>query len=215
MAGCERRYVRTLNDCLCGSFGSWNHVSSRHRCALRHRIAPTDRHASLPCFGYFTIDCITHFTIDCIMHKVLRAGSVSPASRTTCLRLVGAETRCARGYAGSRQAIIVQALRNTRFARGLRMDAKVAPLTQALISLSRRDLAALMPFGAYVEAASDAFRLHAQGRTVLPPPMHFVTESGGFHVKAGGLPSGPGYVAFKVNANFPNNRATNGLPTIP
>jgi ornithine cyclodeaminase/alanine dehydrogenase len=44
--------------------------------------------------------------------------------------------------------------------------------------------------------------------------MHVVTEAGGFHVKAGGLRSGPGYVAFKANANFPNNRATNGLPTI-
>jgi len=94
------------------------------------------------------------------------------------------------------------------------MDDRVSQLSQPLILLSRRDLAALMPFGAYVDAVAEAFRLHAQGRTVLPTPMHVPAEAGGFHVKAGGLPFGPGYVAFKVNANFPNNRATNGLPTI-
>src|SRR4051794_10797547 len=94
------------------------------------------------------------------------------------------------------------------------MDAQVSRLTQPIIVLSRQELMALMPFGAYVEAVSDAFRMHAQGRTVLPAPMHVVTEAGGFHVKAGGLPSGPGYVAFKANANFPNNRVVNGLPTI-
>src|SRR5436190_4013452 len=94
------------------------------------------------------------------------------------------------------------------------MDDRVFQLSQPIILLSRQDLAALMPFAAYVEAVADAFRLHAQGRTLLPNPMHVVTEAGGFHVKAGGLPSGPGYVAFKANANFPNNRVVNGLPTI-
>src|SRR5436305_102589 len=94
------------------------------------------------------------------------------------------------------------------------MDDRVSQLSQPIILLSRQDLAALMPFGAYVDAVADAFRMHAQGRTVLPAPMHVIAEAGSFHVKAGGLPSGPGYVAFKVNANFPNNRATNGLPTI-
>jgi ornithine cyclodeaminase/alanine dehydrogenase-like protein (mu-crystallin family) len=94
------------------------------------------------------------------------------------------------------------------------MDDSVSQLSQPIILLSRQDLAALMPFAAYVDAVADAFRLHAQGRTLLPNPMHVVTEAGGFHVKAGGLPSGPGYVAFKANANFPNNRVVNGLPTI-
>src|ERR1041384_1982047 len=94
------------------------------------------------------------------------------------------------------------------------MDDKVSQLCQPIILLSRRDLVPLMPFGAYVDAVAEAFRLHAQGRAVLPAPMHVVAEAGGFHVKAGGLPFGPGYVAFKVNANYPNNRATNRLPTI-
>ena len=42
----------------------------------------------------------------------------------------------------------------------------------------------------------------------------FAADGGGFHVKAGSLPIGPGYAAFKVNGNFPDNRATHGLPTI-
>lgn len=91
------------------------------------------------------------------------------------------------------------------------MDEQPAP---PLIVLSRQDLAALMPFGEYVEAVADAFRMQAEGRAVAPPPMHIPIEGGGFHVKAGRLPLGPGYAAFKVNGNLPNNRAKRGLPTI-
>jgi alanine dehydrogenase len=91
------------------------------------------------------------------------------------------------------------------------MDVKVSP---SLIVLSKQDLTALMPFGSYVEAVADAFRLHAEGRSVSPQPMHIPAEGGGFHVKAGSLPIGSGYTAIKVNGNFPNNRATHGLPTI-
>src|ERR1044072_5815711 len=91
------------------------------------------------------------------------------------------------------------------------MDAKPPP---ALIVLSRQDLTALMPFGEYVDAVADAFRMHAEGRSVLPPPMHIPADGGGFHVKAGSLPIGPGYAAFKVNGNFPDNRAKHDLPTI-
>jgi alanine dehydrogenase len=94
------------------------------------------------------------------------------------------------------------------------MDGMVSPDGSQLIVLSRRDLAALMPFGAYVDAVAEAFRLHAQGRAVLPPPLHIPADGGGFHVKAASLPLGPGYAAIKTNANFPNNRRAHGLPTI-
>jgi ornithine cyclodeaminase/alanine dehydrogenase len=80
--------------------------------------------------------------------------------------------------------------------------------------LSRADLAALMPFGDYVEAVSEAFRLHAEGRSVLPPPMHIPGDGGGYHVKAAGLSRAPGYVAVKTNSNFPGNGTKHGLPTI-
>ena len=91
------------------------------------------------------------------------------------------------------------------------MDGQLPP---PLIVLTRQDLMALMPFGEYVDAVADAFRMHAQGRAQLPAPMHIPAGGGGFHVKAGSLPIGPGYAAFKVNANFPDNRARHGLPTI-
>src|SRR6476620_6522444 len=91
------------------------------------------------------------------------------------------------------------------------MDVKLPP---PLIVLPKQELTALMPFGEYVDAVADAFRLHAEGRSVSPPPMHIPADGGGFHVKAGSLPIGPGYTAIKVNANFPHNRATRGLPTI-
>src|SRR4051812_34729954 len=95
------------------------------------------------------------------------------------------------------------------------MDATLqTTLDQSLIVLSRRDLAALMPFAEYVEAVAAAFGLHAQGRALAPAPMHIPAEGGGFHVKAGSLPLGAGYAAFKINANFPDNRRRHGLPTI-
>jgi alanine dehydrogenase len=86
--------------------------------------------------------------------------------------------------------------------------------TSNLLVLSREDLDGLVPFGEYVDAVADAFRMHAEGRAVLPAPMHIATEHGGFHVKAGLLPIGRGYAAFKVNGNFPENRELRGLPTI-
>ena len=91
------------------------------------------------------------------------------------------------------------------------MDETTSP---PLVILSRQDLTALMPFGEYVEAVADAFRMQAEGRAIAPAPMHVPTEGGGFHVKAGRLPIGQGYAAFKVNANLPGNRAKHGLPTI-
>src|SRR4051812_36996408 len=91
------------------------------------------------------------------------------------------------------------------------MDVKPSP---KLIVLSRDDLAAVMPFSEYVDAVADAFRMHSLGGAILPPPMHIPTLAGGFHVKAGLLPIGPGYAAFKVNGNFPGNRQQHGLPTI-
>lgn len=86
-----------------------------------------------------------------------------------------------------------------------------APLRACDITvLSRTDLQRLMRFGDYVDAVAQAFRLHAEGQSVLPDPMHIPAEGGGFHVKAASL---GGYVAVKTNSNFPDN-SRRGLPTI-
>jgi alanine dehydrogenase len=83
-----------------------------------------------------------------------------------------------------------------------------------ILILSRRDLEPLVPFADYVEAVAEAFRLHTRGRAVAPAPLYIAGEDGGFHVKGASLPLGPGYVAFKTNANFPENKRRAGLPTI-
>ena len=78
-----------------------------------------------------------------------------------------------------------------------------------IIVLSRADLAALMRFGDYVEAVADAFRLHAEGRAMLPAAMEIRAEGGAFHVKGARLGD---YVAVKTNSNFPDNRRSHRGP---
>jgi ornithine cyclodeaminase/alanine dehydrogenase-like protein (mu-crystallin family) len=81
-----------------------------------------------------------------------------------------------------------------------------------ILILSRRDLEPLVPFADYVEAVAEAFRLHTSGRAVAPAPLYIAGEDGGFHVKGASLPLGNGYVAFKTNANFPQNKRRAGPP---
>jgi alanine dehydrogenase len=87
--------------------------------------------------------------------------------------------------------------------------------------LTRREIAALMTPADYRHAVEAAFRACGEGLGATPAPMHIEGADGGaFHVKGAGFPAGAlagaagGYVAFKVNGNFPQNRARNGLPTI-
>src|SRR6516164_43178 len=78
------------------------------------------------------------------------------------------------------------------------------------IILSRQDLRAAVRFGDYVEAVADGFRLLAEGRCASPVPTQIDVAHGAFHLKPASLPRGPGYVAVKVNGNFPDNRARHG-----
>ena len=81
--------------------------------------------------------------------------------------------------------------------------------------LSRRCVAGLMTARDYFAAAEDAFRALATGRAAAPTPMHIPCEAGGFHAKGARMDdAGRGYVAVKVNANFPGNPRTFNLPTI-
>ena len=83
-----------------------------------------------------------------------------------------------------------------------------------LLVLSGEDLRRLMRFEDYIDAVAAAFALHADGKSFAPAPVQIPgSAEGTFHIKAASLPLGPGYVAIKVNANFPQNRVT-GLPTI-
>ena len=81
------------------------------------------------------------------------------------------------------------------------------------ITISRRELASLMDLDAYCAAVEAAFRAHAEGRAVVPLPLHIPVEEGGFHAKGAYLALDHEYVAVKVNSNFPGN-PKRGLPTI-
>ena len=83
-----------------------------------------------------------------------------------------------------------------------------------LLVLSRQDLAALMNFEDYVEAVAEGFRLRLEIGCAAPLPMEIAANGGAFHVKAASLPRGSGYVAVKINANFPENPRRRDLPTI-
>ena len=87
-------------------------------------------------------------------------------------------------------------------------------LMTELLVLSGEDLRRLMRFEDYIDAVAAAFALHADGKSFAPAPVQIPgIGQGTFHIKAASLALGPGYVAIKVNANFPQNRVA-GLPTI-
>src|SRR2546428_13421938 len=81
-------------------------------------------------------------------------------------------------------------------------------------SLIRGDSRELVPLRDCFVAVEDAFRLHAEGRTLGPGVLAVPAEGGGFHVKAAGLVGERSYFAAKTNANFPDNARRYGLPTI-
>jgi alanine dehydrogenase len=91
-------------------------------------------------------------------------------------------------------------------------NATAAPGT--ILILSSQDLQTVMRFDDYVDAVAEAFRMLAEGRCESPVPLQVSVTDGTFHAKAASLPRGCGYVAVKVNGNFPDNRTRHGLPTI-
>src|SRR5947209_16926695 len=80
--------------------------------------------------------------------------------------------------------------------------------------LTRGDVLELLTLRDCIVAVENAFRLHAEGRTLGPGVLAVPAEGGGFHVKAAGLVGERSYFAAKTNANFPDNAHRYGLPTI-
>ena len=85
-------------------------------------------------------------------------------------------------------------------------------MTETLI-LSRRDVAALMSPADWLEAVERGFRAGADGKAVLPLPLHIPAEGGGFHAKGALIVQGRDWAALKLNGNFPDN-PRRGLPTV-
>ncbi len=83
-----------------------------------------------------------------------------------------------------------------------------------LIILQRSEVRSLLSFGDVLEAVEQAFRLHAQGRSLQPGLLHIDSPPGEFHIKAGGLRFERTFFALKVNGSFFENRTRYGLPNI-
>lgn len=83
------------------------------------------------------------------------------------------------------------------------------------LMLKRSEVAALLNLGECIGAVEEAFRLNEEGESLPPGVLETLTGDGGFHIKAAGLRLAERiYYAAKVNANFPQNMARWGLPTI-
>lgn len=87
--------------------------------------------------------------------------------------------------------------------------------TDGLLLIRRGEVASLLDLRECIAAVEEAFRLHAEGRSLAPGVLETLTADGGFHIKSAGLAlGGRAYFAAKVNGNFPGNAAKFGLPTI-
>jgi alanine dehydrogenase len=80
--------------------------------------------------------------------------------------------------------------------------------------LTRSDVQALLGWDECIAAVENAFRLHAEGRSLSPGVLGVRAPHGGFHIKAAGLDLGRLYFAAKTNANFSDNPRRHGLPAI-
>ena len=80
--------------------------------------------------------------------------------------------------------------------------------------LTRGDVVELLTLDECIAAVEAGFRRQAEGGAVGPGVLGLPVPDGGFHIKAAGLRLARFYVAAKINANFPDNVACRGLPTI-
>lgn len=76
--------------------------------------------------------------------------------------------------------------------------------------LTRDDVAAVLTPADCLEAVEEAFRAYGEGRAAAPKSVGFHAPHGTFHIKA----ALGDVMATKINANFPENPARHGLPTI-
>jgi len=86
--------------------------------------------------------------------------------------------------------------------------------SQETLLLNRGDVAALLGLDECIDAVEQAFKAHAEGRSLPPGVLGVHAKDGGFHIKAAGLDLGRPYFAAKVNGNFFRNRERFDLPNI-
>lgn len=82
------------------------------------------------------------------------------------------------------------------------------------ILINRNQVASLLTVKECISAVEHVFKLRASGGAQPPKILGLNAPSGGFHIKAGILALNKTYFVAKANANFPDNRLKNNLPTI-
>jgi alanine dehydrogenase len=80
--------------------------------------------------------------------------------------------------------------------------------------LTKSDVERLLDIRSCIDAVENAFRLKGEGRPSPGGILGVHVAGGGFHVKAASLELSRLYFGAKINANFPENPLTRGLPTI-
>jgi ornithine cyclodeaminase/alanine dehydrogenase-like protein (mu-crystallin family) len=85
---------------------------------------------------------------------------------------------------------------------------------EGTLLLRRSDVDRLLSLRDCIDAVEKIFRLQGEGKVPAPGILGVKATRGGLHVKAGLLPNSKNYLVAKLNANFPNNNAQFGLPTI-
>jgi alanine dehydrogenase len=85
---------------------------------------------------------------------------------------------------------------------------------EGTLLLTRRDVAALLDLDECIAAVEQAFKSHAEGRSLPPGVLRIPGRDGGFHIKTAGLELSRPYFAAKVNGNFFQNNQRFGLPNI-
>lgn len=86
---------------------------------------------------------------------------------------------------------------------------------EGTLLLSRREVAALLGIDECIDAVENAFKLHAEGRTLPPGILGIHSRDGGFHIKAAGLKfDHRTYFATKINGNFFQNMKRFAMPNI-
>lgn len=80
--------------------------------------------------------------------------------------------------------------------------------------LDEREVIRLLDMESCIREVEKAFRARGEGGRATSAVVGLELESGGLHAKLGALDLARRYAAAKINANFPDNPALRGLPTV-
>jgi ornithine cyclodeaminase/alanine dehydrogenase len=83
-----------------------------------------------------------------------------------------------------------------------------------ILVMGTSEIEALLNLDQCIEAVEEAFKAHAQGKTLTPGLLHTDAPQGDFHVKTGGLDLGKLYFGLKANGRYPENQQRFGLPNV-